>query len=156
MHMADLSPYRFATPSPVPGIRAIGWLQRGLSEPELTLTDDEKPLVLTIVGRLLRAASANTMRGIHECDLCDHPRWPEVFSDDRGIVTLGCSEIWIPDGAGGIYAAPSLVYHYIEKHGYRPPAVFLAAASAFSLTSWNASNEADQRLDDFFSALNRP
>jgi hypothetical protein len=40
---------------------------------------------------------------------------------------LGYSEIRVIGPSGQSYAAPSLIYHYINQHRYKPPDVFLAA-----------------------------
>jgi hypothetical protein len=45
---------------------------------------------------------------------------------DRKTVTLGDAEIRVP-GEGKAYACPTLIYHYIVKHGYLPPDEFLEA-----------------------------
>jgi hypothetical protein len=34
-------------------------------------------------------------------------------------------------GDGRVYAAPSLVHHYVIAHGYRPPDEFIAAVLAW-------------------------
>lgn len=145
--MSDLAPYQYGTPIPVLGVRAVGWCERGRSDDRLVLTDAERNDVLAAVGPLLRSARANPMRGFHLCDLCDSADGPLPYEDERGTVYLGAAEIWIPDGEGGVFAAPDLVLHYIDGHRYRPPAPFLQAAKRFVPTDWDAASEAERRLE---------
>ena len=39
---------------------------------------------------------------------------------------LGATNIWVPAG-DRIFVAPSLILHYIDAHGYRPPDAFIDA-----------------------------
>lgn len=60
---------------------------------------------------------------------------------------LGMSEIWLPSSSGVIYAAPSLIYHYMEAHRYLPPQEFLDAVIAFNLdATWNGEAEVEKWL----------
>jgi len=47
---------------------------------------------------------------------------------------MGASNLLVPAG-NVIYAAPSLIIHYIEEHGYKPPHAFLEALSAIDPTA---------------------
>jgi hypothetical protein len=42
---------------------------------------------------------------------------------DGEWVFLGHAEVWIPARDGRIFVAPSMVYHYVVDHHYRPPQV---------------------------------
>jgi hypothetical protein len=42
-------------------------------------------------------------------------------------VHIGSDEIWVPGENGRIYAAPSLIVHYVEEHNYLPPPPFIEA-----------------------------
>jgi hypothetical protein len=46
------------------------------------------------------------------------------------MLSLGSAEIRVPGSGGRIYAAPDLIYHYVEAHGYRPPDEFVEAVMA--------------------------
>jgi hypothetical protein len=93
------------------------------------------------------------MRGIHACDLCDAPQ--ATYAERNGSrLLLGHAEIRVFSAessaaslrraleqteSGGlillqrsavpssIYAAPTLIYHYVEAHNYCPPEEFLRA-----------------------------
>jgi hypothetical protein len=43
---------------------------------------------------------------------------------------LGDAEVRVTGRDGKVYAAPNLLYHYIEKHGYKPPDEFVEALMA--------------------------
>jgi hypothetical protein len=93
------------------------------------------------------------MRGVHACDLCDTPQSPYAERNGEKLL-LGCAEIRVFSAessatsleraleraeSGGlillrrspvpfnIYAAPTLIYHYVEAHHYCPPEDFLRA-----------------------------
>jgi hypothetical protein len=40
---------------------------------------------------------------------------------------VGSAEIRVHAPSGAIYAAPDMIIHYVEKHGYRPPDHFVQA-----------------------------
>jgi tetratricopeptide (TPR) repeat protein len=71
--------------------------------------------------------SAAQSRGRHACDLCT----PSTFAsgERNGIsLSLGSSEIRVFSPAGTIiYAAPTLIFHYVSIHHYQPPEDFLQA-----------------------------
>jgi hypothetical protein len=65
------------------------------------------------------------MRGVHYCEFCDAEspiRLPAPVS--RGWVSLGMGEIHVPGQHGVVFAAPSLIIHYISAHDYQPPRDF--------------------------------
>ncbi len=67
-------------------------------------------------------------RGVHPCEFC--PDWNNNqfrASRNREIVSMGYSEIRVIGPSGQSYAAPSLIYHYVSAHHYRPPDSFVHA-----------------------------
>jgi hypothetical protein len=40
---------------------------------------------------------------------------------------LGSAELWVPASDGSIFAAPNMIVHYVEMHGYLPPPAFVLA-----------------------------
>jgi hypothetical protein len=42
-------------------------------------------------------------------------------------VYLGNGEILVVGATGTAFLAPTLIFHYVAEHGYRPPAVFAEA-----------------------------
>ena len=69
--------------------------------------------------------SVAQMRGIHECEFC---RGDSYFVERNGEkLLLGSSEIRVFSRDGDIYAAPTLIYHYMTSHNYSPPDEFIRA-----------------------------
>ena len=120
----DLSPYEYLLNwGGVPGAQNVGWLANG--HPFKT----EQPLKsdLDVLWRHCKIAIHAT-RGRHSCEFCSS--WSsDSFKVSKGVETLelGYSEIRVIGPSGQSYAAPSLIYHYITQHYYRPPESFLAA-----------------------------
>jgi hypothetical protein len=44
-----------------------------------------------------------------------------------GATYLGTAEIRVASDDGICFAAPTLIYHYVAEHGYRPPEQFVEA-----------------------------
>jgi hypothetical protein len=75
-------------------------------------------------------------RGIHVCEFCDFGAKPAPL--DQAAVNayfqrlkladaVSSAEIRVVGRDGRVYAAPMLVCHYVEVHGYRPPDEFVNA-----------------------------
>lgn len=83
-----------------------------------------------IRDRLVRLARepANVMRGLHHCELCDaeSPVIVTVSDEPDAVACLGSGEIHV-SSATRVYAAPTLIVHYIDAHEYLPPYEFLEA-----------------------------
>ena len=65
-------------------------------------------------------------RGVHDCELCNDERAVSLRRDGTDWL-LGIAEIRVFGEGGRIYAAPNLIFHYVERHHYRPPDEFLVA-----------------------------
>ncbi len=109
MYFPDLTPYQY-----VPHVRPdenrvnIGWLDAdhpfSVSEPSL----DFLRALLKLVQHPVRIS-----RGLHSCPFCGDAE--------------GTGEIEVL-GSAVIYAAPTLIIHYVDAHQYRPPDEFVTAA----------------------------
>lgn len=75
------------------------------------------------------SVSVSLMRGGHECEFCGcfGPLFAERHGERR---LLGVAEIRVFGAGGRIYAAPTLIYHYVAAHHYRAPHEFLQALRA--------------------------
>lgn len=66
--------------------------------------------------------------GYHTCDLgwcrLTRPREPMLYKGR--LIGLGSTDIFVP-GDEVVYAAPSLILHYIRDHKYLPPPCFVQA-----------------------------
>jgi hypothetical protein len=113
-HIADLEVLE-------PGTLAVGWL-----EPEFPYT--QGTVVPEFAARLgeftrrwfdsIEALNGGVAMGYHTCRFCHRA---------HGSGTFG-----VPAG-DTLYWCPELVAHYVERHGYAPPAEFVAAVMASPL-----------------------
>ena len=103
-----------------PGTKNIGWLGLG-SDFECAKPTDE---TLDRIWAHCRISIAH-MPGIHRCEFCE----PVSYYAERNgeYLLLGASEIRVFSPEGQIYAAPTLIYHYINTHHYAPPDEFIRA-----------------------------
>jgi hypothetical protein len=133
-YFPDLSPYAYGHHDH-PGVVHVGWL------------DGSHPFQKGSVGghliekmKLLAAKPVELYRGKHVCELCfEPPHLEKKTMPLHGIVIdPNCSWArWVNQRSGNgeirvhygqvTYAAPVLIVHYIEEHGYLPPAEFLKA-----------------------------
>ncbi len=96
-------------------LRAVGWLDREHSFPTGSVDT-------AVLDRLREFAkdpwTPIAFSGIHGCELCRY--YPEAS---------GVSNLFIP-GDGFFYVCPELICHYMNAHGYAPPAEFCNAVLA--------------------------
>jgi hypothetical protein len=147
-YFPDLSFYDYFRAENHRGAKNIGWLGSGHE----FQTGTSSELILDSLWVFCKASVLRS-RGIHQCDLCTPPR--TVRAERNGIeLLLGTAEIRVfskesdtstlPEHIAGkesggllflrrspppfsVYAAPTLIYHYVNTHHYRPPQEFLHA-----------------------------
>jgi len=90
----------------------IGWLER-----DYHFSTGETPTAFAEKLLDLCDNSIYRIRSNYVCDLC-------TKLDSQAIVE---AEIWVPGKENKIYVAPSLIYHYVTEHQYRPPDEFIEA-----------------------------
>lgn len=132
MYFEDLTAYRYYLPSELSEVRNVGWLDASHAylKGEVSRGFVSK-LREIICARLSNAdVHVNVIRGVHPCNLCGNEHIEISCPGSR--VLLGMSEIWFP-ATRGYFAAPSMVLHYVEEHGYVPPQEFVDAVMAFDL-----------------------
>ena len=123
----DLSPYQYLEGADSQSLN-IGWLDGSMPYPTGTTSDEFRERLLEY------CFSDNTVqltRGFHVCNLdnctCSLPPPPEHRGER--VAYFGGSEIRVI-GKSAIYAAPTLVYHYVVAHSYKPPDEFIEAVLA--------------------------
>lgn len=125
MYFEDLSHYRYYTPKPFCDVWNIGWLDRdheySLGSVDNTTIGIIRDLVFGEYPRV--RPHVNVIRGNHPCNLCE---LAELIPAREAELVAGSSELWIPC-RNGIFAAPSMLLHYLSYHNYKPPAAFLEA-----------------------------
>lgn len=89
------------------------------------------------------------MRGIHICQYCPRTSDHDTLTTEHGLrllsdayilaaehngqrLRLDNGEIRVPAQSGTMFAAPTLIWHYIDKYNYRPPGSFIAAVLAYN------------------------
>lgn len=136
MYFTDLSQYCYHLPDncEFENVLNIGWLDSDHSFPTGTVDS----LFFERLRRLFCSLKTdlkihvNQIRGQHPCNLCGE--YVEVLCENESRTRLlGSVQIWVPSVDGQyIYAAPSLILHYIEQHSYIPPIEFVEAVLSFN------------------------
>jgi hypothetical protein len=124
MHYADMTLCRYASDClnaaawSVP-LRAVGWLEH----PHPFTVEAQPPGLAQRLTLLIEQTSQHLpherFRGFHLCSLCEarEQRFESPWSQVNVIVPGACE----------VFAAPGTIVHYIEVHGYTPPAAFVTA-----------------------------
>src|SRR5262245_12007021 len=121
-YFADLSPctYFGATEGT---LLAVGWLDgtrhyaKGVAP---------RKVFDALFNRALEPWQPMFAMGWHDCELCSYSRGPKTLTVNNTTVSMGISNVFIP-GGDAAYVAPSLILHYMDSHGYEPPAAFQRA-----------------------------
>ncbi len=134
-HFPDGAPYGYALHEPGSGnLVCAGWLESGQRFP----TGVPPQGFLDRLAWLCVHSRDRSMRGFHVCDICtdEEASWTAVsgvrvrdpayvlYAGEKRL--LGWFEITV-DAGDRVYAAPSLILHYVAKHNYLPPEDFVAA-----------------------------
>ena len=121
-HFLDLTPYVYgpSCASAEERVVNVGWLaeadnfRRGKFGGRL-------------LEKLLRLCNrqVNITRGLHRCPFCGKSPIRIPFGENE--ILLGSAEIRVWGSDGIVFAAPTLIYHYIRDHDYMPPDEFVNA-----------------------------
>jgi hypothetical protein len=136
-YFPDLSPYAYGH-ADHPNVVHVGWLDGVHDYPK----GDVAPNLLAKLKSLAKRP-VELYRGYHICELCpkgrSHDLHPEIrsngeiritvraFADDEDVEASATALPARATESGAIlyrqitYAAPILIIHYIEAHGYLPP-----------------------------------
>lgn len=126
MYYPDLTPYHFLAGHRPPNTLNIGWLD--IHHPFPTNKASEE-LLDALFERCLNPDVQT--RGFHKCEFCDDQQFGGLKVCRHGReIWLGSAEITVEGADGKIYAAPSLIYHYVAAHDYGPPKEFVEALLA--------------------------
>lgn len=117
----DLDEYEGCGDAEILGLAplAVGWLRRDTP----FNTGDVPHAALQALRDLCHAALLVCRTAPRRCPFCNERVTIDVEGDE---VDLGSGEIRVI-GDDDIFAAPALVYHYVTRHGYRPPRAFVEA-----------------------------
>jgi hypothetical protein len=103
-------------------VRAIGWLDDRHAFPRGTLDPAAVARLrqfVEVYWESVQAIGLDFYMGVHTCELCD-----DGHLDGRNF--------GVPSGTI-LYVCPAMITHYVEAHGYLPPAEFVAALLASPL-----------------------
>ena len=104
-----------------PGTLAVGWLEPEFPYPQGAVSPAFAARLKEFARRWvasIEALDGGVAMGYHTCGFCGQA---------HGSGTFG-----VPAG-DTLYWCPELVAHYVERHGYAPPAAFVAAVLACPL-----------------------
>jgi hypothetical protein len=108
-----------------PWLRGVGWLEAGQPYDKGSVSAEDVAALERLAVSTWQPVFA---MGWHNCSLCGRTDLDEPFV--RPIQgqnkLLGADNMFVPSG-DVMYVAPTLVLHYIDAHGYRPPEEFLRA-----------------------------
>jgi hypothetical protein len=140
MYLADLAPYSYGLPGPLPEVVAVGWLAKTYPFPQGEVPGS----FVEKLERFIVDNCVNRTRGWHGCDYCGLHQIRLAATDPPFY--LGSAEVWVPEqNSSRIFAAPNLVHHYITAHSYQPPAAFIRAVDAFDISSaWRGQQACDE------------
>jgi hypothetical protein len=119
-YFEDLTAYRYIDDDARAGTRNVGWLGSAHAFERADPSDE----TLDRLWRFCKISVAQT-RGMHDCEFCRDESHFVTRGDET--LLLGSAEIRVFSRSGEIYAAPTLIYHYVKSHHYRPPDEFLRA-----------------------------
>ncbi len=120
MYFKDLTKYKYMNKEESLN---IGWLKKG----HFFKTGEVPEEFIEKLWNYLRYP-VQVCRGFHTCDLCKNPKTgvPTVaFKSEKRKVGYYEIRVWGQDKK--VYAAPSLIIHYILQHHYKPPQEFIDA-----------------------------
>jgi hypothetical protein len=123
-HFPDLSPYSYLESGVRPGTLNVGWI-------DATHPYPKGPVPEVFLKRLWQYCKVPVVqtRGFHVCDFCEILRDSIPRLDFEGeTLYFGSAEIRIIGANGVIYAAPTLIFHYVRDHEYQPPQAFIDAS----------------------------
>lgn len=120
MYFEDLTKYAYLTTE---DSRNVGWLEKGYFINKGSVPEE----FIEKLWKYLRYP-VQVCRGFHVCDFCKKPKNGIPIITYKGVKReVGYYEIRVWDENGNMYAAPSLILHYILEHDYKPPQDFIDA-----------------------------
>jgi hypothetical protein len=135
-YYADLTPYEYEPDEP--GIINVGWLSV-----EQSFQRGPVPYIFAVELERLAKNPVTLCRGFHYCEFCKPPEGLRAFGqnylDVWAIPRRGNGEVRVTAASGIVYAAPSLIWHYVVEHQYQPPQEFIRAV-LFQMKQFDAAS----------------
>ncbi len=127
----DLTPYVYFAhrePSDLVSLN-IGWLDAAQCYARGDTSQEFKDRLFEFC---LDKYVVHILRGFHACQFCglSYEQWFEEhefkYGENAQWMSIGDGEIRVL-GKSAIYSAPTLIYHYVSEHQYKPPTEFIEA-----------------------------
>jgi hypothetical protein len=113
----------------------VGWLDN-----EHEFRHGRIPADLLEYALKLCEAPVNQTKGLHHCPFCQESAWAGsggIIAERQGPrLLLGSAEIRVAGHGGLVYAAPNMIYHYMQAHQYLPPDEFIEALQTCRSHGW--------------------
>lgn len=119
----DLSVCGYVTSDLSSRCLAVGWLE---PDYEFTHGDVSVELFERLCRLLGNPWSFVTSAGIHRCGFCRFSGGGNAAFKNNQFNGFGSGMLFVPKGST-IYISPTNIAHYIDAHGYCPPAEFQQA-----------------------------
>lgn len=116
--IADLRPCSYLSDSA--RVLAVGWLS---GDAAVARGDVDDSLFAKLMKLLVEPWQPLAIAGYHDCEFCRFSGSSKRLTHGGITVEYGATNLFVP-GEDVVYAAPSMIVHYIDSHGYAPPSVF--------------------------------
>ena len=122
-HYPDLSVCGYVSSDSSSHCLAVGWL-----EPEHAFAhgDVSPEFFERLCHLLVEPWSFVASAGVHRCGFCRFSGGGSASFKSHRISGVGSGMLFVPSGST-IYVSPTSIAHYIDAHGYCPPAEFQSA-----------------------------
>ncbi|ACU75746.1 hypothetical protein Caci_6909 [Catenulispora acidiphila DSM 44928] len=131
----DRSSPPFPVVEPTASRVSVGWLggHRRFVRRTRFPTGQSSHDVIDALIDVIAAQAVNVTRGFHRCEYCPAKKADaQLEFVHRGrTIPLGSSEIRVPAADASVFAAPTLIAHYVRDHRYCPPPAFTDVLMAF-------------------------
>jgi hypothetical protein len=120
MYYPDLSPCSYFGQAEAHKLISIGWLDE---EHPYLQGEVSEGFTDNLIELLVDPWAPLSIMGFADCPFCTES---DFVTYNGKIIQTGNLNLFVP-GEGYLYAAPSLIAHYILTHGYTPPSQFQQA-----------------------------
>jgi hypothetical protein len=122
-HFPDLSVCGYVASDSSSRCLAVGWLE---PEHEFAGGDVSVEFFERLCQLLVQPWSFAASAGVHRCVFCRFTGGGAASFRNLQVPAFGSGMLFVPSGST-IYVSPTSIAHYIDAHGYCPPAEFQKA-----------------------------
>ena len=114
----DMSPCPYFGKGTADKLVSVGWLD---SEHAIPTGETNELFMDKLIDLLVKPWAPMYLLGYADCPFCAMDSYGVRYKDKK--IVVGALNLFVP-GDGFLYAAPSMIAHYILVHNYAPPADF--------------------------------